>query len=139
MITKWPVRKGRILLMVGLAAGCAAEKPVASEEGLIRCNVPVDVVVSTATPPGFSWSPECGADRLMVEDISEPAGLYSITWGLVGGGERVPPDVRYGVVPTGTSPLGPGSALVAGREYRVRVLRYTDSGDVLLGQAVFTP
>lgn len=139
MITAWRGQVKCVAAALALVAGCAGDPPLASETALARCAVPVEVAVATAGAPAFSWTPQCGADRLMVDDLAAPGDLYAITWGLVGGSERIPPEVQYGVVPPGTNPLGPGSDLTAGREYRVRVLRYTDSGEVLLGQALFTP
>lgn len=142
MIRRTTSRAWCALLAIGSALACSGEAaPVAPEpsELTTSCSAPVQVTVTTASPPAFTWTPHCGVDRLMVEDLSEPDGIYGITWGLVGADVRVLPDVRYGTVQAGTRPLGPGSALLADREYRVRLLRFTSSGDVLLGHAVFIP
>lgn len=138
------VMRGRsltALVAVGFTMGCSERAtPVERTVELSpQCSGQVEVAVATSPAPQMSWTPNCGIDRLMVEELAEPGNLYGITWGLVSAGTRIFPGVTYGTAPAGTSPLGPGSALVADREYRVRLLQSTSSGDVLLGQATFIP
>jgi hypothetical protein len=124
---------------VALAAGLTSCRD--STAPVAPCHGAIDVTVSLAPQPRFSWSPACGISLLWVATAPVSAGdVETVVWSF-----RVPertpigPQIRYGVLPKGADG-SPAPPLVPGREYIVRAM-YTVGEDaaVASGSARFTP
>ena len=101
----------------------------------------VTVTASSGTTPEFTWTPACPVAQLDVDDMTQ--GGVNV-WRISGQGTNaIAPGLRYGETPTGVVQLRAPDPLVAGREYRLTVLRWVgdaQSGGLAGGGvARFTP
>ncbi len=101
----------------------------------------VSVSVTGGTTPDFAWTPACPVAQLDVDDMTQ--GGVNV-WRISGQGANViEPGLRYGETPTGAVQLRAPDPLVAGKEYRLTVLRWVgdaQSGGLAGGGvARFTP
>ena len=129
------VSRAFALLLAGLGSGCTSS---VAPEG---CAQNVNLAVTPAANPLFSWSPACGVSSLSVARVpSQPGGVGELVWGFsVSEQTPIGPPIRYGASPAGARIWTPPRALEAGATYRVQVVM-TVGGDVLVstGERDFT-
>ncbi|MDQ3996155.1 MAG: hypothetical protein M3303_03970 [Gemmatimonadota bacterium] len=119
------------LVAAGLACGGGTTEPLAA------CSGAVTVTVTGGTTPTIGWTPECGADFLMVAEPLPPSvGFAEEPRWVIGADARlIEPSVRYGRTPNGVQELLVAHQLEVGRTYRASVR----NGPTFLGAATFTP
>ena len=100
----------------------------------------VEITVSTAPLPVFSWAPACGLASLQVWDQNQSSGWVLYT------GARAPENplrsgIRYGAAPPEALEPAPATPLTSGVVYTVAVYRWVgdDAGGSLIpaGSATF--
>jgi hypothetical protein len=126
-----------------LAALAVAATPLlgcsgATGPSLAACTGGVTLTTTSSLDPTFTWTPNCLADQVTVEeDIAPSAGgpqpRWIITSRVAGQGAGGP--LGYGHVPPAMQEVLSAASLVAGHEYSVRVYATTTQ----VGVAVFTP
>jgi hypothetical protein len=103
------------------------------------CAQNVEVAVANETTPVFSWAPACGVSSLSVETIPSNTGTVETIWAFsVPETNLVLPGIRYGRAPSEASVSVAPRPLVAGTNYRVRVLRISSVGLIIFGEAIFS-
>jgi hypothetical protein len=106
-------------------------------EPLAACSGAVTVTVTGGTTPTIGWTPECGADFLMVAEPLPPSVGFAVEprWVIGADARLIEPSVRYGRTPNGVQELLVAHQLEVGRTYRASVR----NGPTFLGAATFTP
>ena len=124
-------------LLVCLSIACG--KSTAPLITLRPCDGPLTVAVSTGTHPSISWTPECGVNRILVDDVSFIGDAFANTWGVMLSAQLFGPPVEYGTAPDGASTIVSPRPLERGRTYHVTVLRADGTAALSSGSATFTP
>jgi hypothetical protein len=122
---------GGTLVLLGGGTACddnALEPPR-------ECAGPIALVVSSSTPPQFSWTLPCAVARVVV--LEPPVqGTSAVAWDVRSAPPRIVSPVRYGDRPSGATEEEAPSALRSGDKYQVRV--YSDA-QIVIGSASFIP
>ena len=121
----------RALPLVALLAACEDD----GFEPPRECQGPISLIVSSGTPPQFTWTAACAVARVTVHEPPS-LDLTSIVWDVRSAPPRILSPVRYGVRPSGATEEHAPEALVAGETYQVQV--YSDA-QIVIGSASFTP
>jgi hypothetical protein len=130
---KAPIVRGLLLVAVG---GCGG----GTEPALVPCSGNLAIVVSTGTTPSFTWTPQCGANRLRVDVVDPVVGASGTEWEISSVSGQFGPPVRYGTTPDGADVGVAPAPLRTGTAYRVTVLRAGGEAISLgAGSTVFTP
>jgi len=124
-------------LLLFLLGACGDDQGPPS---LPECTGPVSLAISAGTAPTFTWTPDCRASILVVDDPSNGG----TQWVLRSQGElnRLRSPIAYGATPSGSVTEFQPTTLVVAKQYRGRVSRAT--GDLnqpyeLIGETLFTP
>lgn len=135
-VTATPRRYARgLLVCLGPFIGACGDGPTAPRE----CEQSVTVTVGSGTSPEISWTPECGALALRIQEVGDPTVPFGFMWELVGAASPIHPPVRYGDVPGGSIEVAPATPLVRGSTYRANVFRFEGHRATLAGAVTFTP
>jgi hypothetical protein len=114
------------LALVALLPGCDDD----GFESPRECQGPISVVVSSGTPPQFTWTAACAVGRVVVHDAT------AVVWDVRSAPARILSPVRYGVRPSGATEEQAPEPLEAGETYHVEV--HSDA-QIVSGGATFTP
>jgi hypothetical protein len=124
-------------LVLSLLGACGDDQGPPS---LAECTGPVSLVTSAGTAPTFTWTPNCRASILVVDDPSNGG----TQWVLRSQGEqnRLQSPIVYGGTPSGSVTEFQPTELLAAKQYRGRVSRATGNVNQpyeLIGETLFTP
>ena len=107
-----------IAINLGLAASACDGS---SGPATVLCSTPVEVSVTTAATPRFTWAPQCLVQQVVVlEPIAPSVGGSPERWALQKLSGIASP-LAYGQVPVGAELLLPAEALVPGHHYVVQL------------------
>jgi len=129
----WP-RAALVVLALGGLTRCTSS----GGPGLAACSGAVTMTPASGLAPTFTWTPNCLADQVAVEEnIAPSAGGPQPRWIIqsrtTGQGTSSP--LTYGDVPARMQEVLSAAPLVAGHQYRVSV----SGGTTVVGTRVFTP
>jgi hypothetical protein len=114
------------------ALGCR-ETPAAPER-IATCNANIQVSVTAAPSPIFSWSGGCRATKISVA----PDSAAAQSWAIVASGDAgLPSGIVYGEFRTDASTQVAPGVLRAGFAYVVTVYGGTDDSPSVVGQTTF--
>jgi hypothetical protein len=102
--------------------------------GLNVCRGGVGLNVDPTPTPDFTWTPVCGVQLLLVEELSVPPG-QAVRWRIFG--DALLPPIRYGILPNGGIEAQPAQPLVVGHTYRVTVHRDEGGSTIESGMVTF--
>jgi hypothetical protein len=98
------------------------------------CRGGVGLTVDPTPTPDFTWTPVCGVQLLLVEEL-DVAANQAVRWRIFG--DALLPPIRYAVLPNGGIEAQPAQPLIVGHTYRVTVHRDEGGSTIQSGMVTF--
>ena len=96
---------------------------------------------AAGTPPGISWTPDCGVAEVEVirlDNDGDGPDFNETVWRVQAPTNSITPAVQYGTAPTSATELVPEKLLIPGQQYRVAIRVYDPANGVFFLQASAT-